>query len=185
MLMFGVGIFEVLVILIVAIIALGPNKLPQAIIDIVKFFRAVKKTMAEAKDTFDKEIQLSEIKQEALKYKDTLTSEVNKLTKDMQLDELRQISVDSVIKPLEEGQKSLQEHTQSLQSTLQSLNNEVSYESMQQTEVDKSLSSNTISNNITPTDSPSYTSSTPPLTTMTEENLTIQSHMDKDSKNNA
>ena len=181
--MFGVGIFEVLVILIVAIIALGPNKLPQAIIDIVKFFRAVKKTMAEAKDTFDKEIQLSEIKQEALKYKDTLTSEVDKLTKDMQLDELR--SVDSVIKPLEEGQKSLQEHTQSLQSTLQSLNNEVSYESMQQTEVDKSLSSNTISNNATPTDSPSYTSSTPPLTTMTEENPTIQSHMDKDSKNNA
>ena len=67
--MFGVGIFEVLVILIVAVIALGPNKLPQTIVDIVKFFRAVKKTMAEAKETFDKEIQLSEIKQEALKYK--------------------------------------------------------------------------------------------------------------------
>ena len=127
--MFGVGIFEVLVILIVAVIALGPNKLPQAIIDVVKFFRAVKKTMAEAKDTFDKEIQLSEIKQEALKYKDTITTEVNKLTKDMQLDELRQISVDTITKPLEEGQKKLQEQTQALQSSLDALNTEVTYDS--------------------------------------------------------
>ena len=89
--MFGIGIFELLVILIVAIIALGPNKLPQTIIDIVKFFRAVRKTMAEAKESFDKEIELSEIKQEALKYKNTISNEVDKLTQDMKLDELREL----------------------------------------------------------------------------------------------
>lgn len=50
--MFGVGIFEILVILIVAVIALGPNKLPQAIIDIVKFFRAVKKNYGRGKGYF-------------------------------------------------------------------------------------------------------------------------------------
>lgn len=127
--MFGVGIFEVLVILIVAVIALGPNKLPQTIVDIVKFFRAVKKTMAEAKETFDKEIQLSEIKQEALKYKDTLESEVNKLTKDIRLDELREISVDSLTKPLQETKEVLSEEAKNLQSTLESLNSDISYES--------------------------------------------------------
>ncbi|HCD73166.1 MAG TPA: Sec-independent protein translocase TatB, partial [Helicobacter sp.] len=133
--MFGVGIFEILVILIVAVIALGPNKLPQAIIDIVKFFRAVKKTMAEAKDTFDKEIQLSEIKKEALKYKDTLTNEVNKLTKDMELDKLREISTDSVVKPLQDATKELEQSTQELNSTLQTLNTEIGYDKPSTTQV--------------------------------------------------
>lgn len=124
--MFGIGIFELLVILVVAVIALGPDKLPQTIVDIVKFFRAVRKTMAEAKESFDKEIQLSEIKQEALKYKNTLTEEIDKLTKDMQLDELRQISADA-LKPLEETNKAINEETNTLQDTLQTLNAEISY----------------------------------------------------------
>ena len=124
--MFGIGIFELLVILIVAVIALGPEKLPQTIVDIVKFFRPVRKTMVEAKESFDKEIQLSEIKQEALKYKNTLTEEVDKLTKDMQLDELRQISVDT-LKPLDEAKKTINEEANALQGTLQTLNTEISY----------------------------------------------------------
>lgn len=127
--MFGIGIFEVLVILIVAIIALGPNKLPQTIIDIVKFFRAVKKTMAEAKDTFDKEIQLSEIKQEALKYKQTLSNEVNKLTQDIKLDELREIRTDSITKPFEDA---LNDTKASLQSTLDNLNSPLEQSSITQ-----------------------------------------------------
>lgn len=122
--MFGVGIFEILVILVVAIIALGPNKLPQAIVDIVKFFRAVKKTMSEAKESFDKEIQLSEIKQETLKYKDTLQNELNKITQDIKLDELREMRTeslsDSLVKPIKE-------EIDSLQGTLNTLNNDLSY----------------------------------------------------------
>lgn len=131
--MFGIGIFELLVILIVAIIALGPNKLPQTIIDIVKFFRAVRKTMAEAKESFDKEIELSEIKQEALKYKNTISNEVDKLTQDMKLDELRELREDS-LKPLQESltqtQEQLNKEANALQSTLKNLNTEISYESL-------------------------------------------------------
>ncbi len=131
--MFGIGIFELLVILIVAIIALGPNKLPQTIIDIVKFFRAVRKTMAEAKESFDKEIELSEIKQEALKYKNTISNEVDKLTQDIKLDELRELREDS-LKPLQESlthtKEELDKETNALQNTLQSLNTELSYESL-------------------------------------------------------
>ena len=131
--MFGIGIFELLVILIVAIIALGPNKLPQTIIDIVKFFRAVRKTMAEAKESFDKEIELSEIKQEALKYKNTISNEVDKLTQDMKLDELRELREDS-LKPLQESltqtQEQLNKEANALHSTLKSLNTELSYDSL-------------------------------------------------------
>ena len=131
--MFGIGIFELLVILIVAIIALGPNKLPQTIIDIVKFFRAVRKTMAEAKESFDKEIELSEIKQEALKYKNTISNEVDKLTQDMKLDELRELRENS-LKPLQESltqtQEQLNKEANALHSTLKSLNTEISYESL-------------------------------------------------------
>ena len=131
--MFGIGIFELLVILIVAIIALGPNKLPQTIIDIVKFFRAVRKTMAEAKESFDKEIELSEIKQEALKYKNTISNEVDKLTQDMKLDELRELREDS-LKPLQESltqtQEELDKEANALHSTLKNLNTELSYESL-------------------------------------------------------
>ena len=131
--MFGIGIFELLVILIVAIIALGPNKLPQTIIDIVKFFRAVRKTMAEAKESFDKEIELSEIKQEALKYKNTISNEVDKLTQDMKLDELRELREDS-LKPLQESltqtQEQLNKEANALHSTLKNLNTEISYESL-------------------------------------------------------
>lgn len=135
--MFGIGIFELLVILIVAIIALGPNKLPQTIIDIVKFFRAVRKTMAEAKESFDKEIELSEIKQEALKYKNTISNEVDKLTQDMKLDELRELNINDLsdsLKPLQESltdtKKELDKEANALHSTLKSLNTEIDYESL-------------------------------------------------------
>ncbi|MFC3868071.1 Sec-independent protein translocase protein TatB [Helicobacter equorum] len=87
--MFGVGIFEILVVLVVAVIFLGPDKLPQAIIDVTKFFRAIKKTINEAKDTFDKEVQISELKKEALGYKklfeenlNATKNEVDTITKD-------------------------------------------------------------------------------------------------------
>ncbi|TLD80136.1 Sec-independent protein translocase subunit TatB [Helicobacter sp. MIT 05-5293] len=112
--MFGAGIFEILIILIVAVIALGPNKLPQTIVDVVKFFRAFKKTIHEAKETFDKEIQLAELKQEALKYKNTIEDGMKQITQDMKLDELREISADAV---------------KSLNTTLEGLNNEITYDS--------------------------------------------------------
>ena len=98
--MFGVGIFEILVVLVVAVIFLGPDKLPQAIVDVTKFFRAVKKTINEAKDTFDKEVQIRELKKEALGYKklfeenlNATKSEVDTITKDFK--ELSNLSLNN------------------------------------------------------------------------------------------
>lgn len=146
--MFGAGIFEILIILIVAVIALGPNKLPQTIVDVVKFFRAFKKTIHEAKETFDKEIQLAELKQEALKYKNTIEDGMKQITQDMKLDELREISTDAV---------------KSLDSTLKSLNNELHYDSsssqppkQDELPAQGEKENCTVANANTPTESPAH-----------------------------
>lgn len=67
--MFGFGLMEILLIAIVAIIALGPEKLPSAMVDIAKFFRKLKSGLEEAKSTLDSELKISELKSEAEKYK--------------------------------------------------------------------------------------------------------------------
>lgn len=86
--MFGFNIFEILVILIVAIIFLGPDKLPQLVIDIVKFFRVIKRSINDAKETFDKELQISEIKKEALEYKAQFENSIDNVSKDIELQDI-------------------------------------------------------------------------------------------------
>jgi sec-independent protein translocase protein TatB len=67
--MFGMGFFEIFLVLLVAIIALGPEKLPGATVEVVKFFKKFKSGVAEAKATLDNELNISEMKQEADKFK--------------------------------------------------------------------------------------------------------------------
>ena len=92
--MFGMGFVEILVIVAVAIILLGPEKLPKALVDAAKFFKAVKKTMDEAKESLDKEVNLSKIKEEALAYKNSLTQGVQNLTKEMELKEITSLDLE-------------------------------------------------------------------------------------------
>ena len=82
------GFFEILLIAVVAIIFLGPEKLPRALVDVAKFLKAVKKTMDEVKESLDKEVNLSKIKEEALAYKNSLTQGVENLTKEMDLKDI-------------------------------------------------------------------------------------------------
>ena len=70
--MFGMGFTEILIIAVIAVLFLGPDKLPSAMIDIAKFFRQMKKTIGSVKDTLEEEMNVSEIKQEALAYKKEL-----------------------------------------------------------------------------------------------------------------
>lgn len=70
--MFGIDFGSLIVIMIVAIIFLGPEKLPELIVKFVKFFRSVKSTVQDAKDTIQKEIDLHELKHTAVKYKEKL-----------------------------------------------------------------------------------------------------------------
>jgi sec-independent protein translocase protein TatB len=67
--MFGMGFMEILFIAIVAILFLGPDKLPGAMVDIAKFIKNMKNAIGDAKRTLDEEVNLEELKKEALGYK--------------------------------------------------------------------------------------------------------------------
>ena len=79
--MFGMGFTEILIIAVIAILFLGPDKLPGAMVEIAKFFRQVKKTVGSVKDSLEEEMNVSEIKQEALAYKKELLSASEELSK--------------------------------------------------------------------------------------------------------
>ena len=70
--MFGFGIGEILLIAIVAVIALGPEKLPDTMVQIAKMFKKIKDALSDAKTTFDNELNIAELKDEANKFKATL-----------------------------------------------------------------------------------------------------------------
>jgi sec-independent protein translocase protein TatB len=77
--MFGMGFTEIIIIAIIAILFLGPDKLPEAMVQIAKFFKSVKKTVGTAKESIEHELNVADIKQEALNYKKQLTETSNKL----------------------------------------------------------------------------------------------------------
>jgi len=70
--MFGMGFSEILMIALVAVLFLGPDKLPEAMVQVAKFFNSFRKTIHEAKSTFEEELNLKELKEEALSYKRSL-----------------------------------------------------------------------------------------------------------------
>lgn len=71
--MFGMGLGEIFLIAIIAVLFLGPDKLPSTMVEIAKFFRSVKSTVSSARATLEEEMKFSEMKQEALNYKKELT----------------------------------------------------------------------------------------------------------------
>jgi len=70
--MFGMGFTEILIIMIIAILFLGPDKLPGAMVDIAKFFRNAKNAISSVKDSLEHEMESSGIKAEAMAYKKEL-----------------------------------------------------------------------------------------------------------------
>ena len=79
--MFGLGFTEIMIIAIIAVLFLGPDKLPSAMMEVAKFFRSAKKTISSVKDSLEQEMNVSEIKQEALAYKKELLDATNDVKK--------------------------------------------------------------------------------------------------------
>ncbi len=77
--MFGIGFTEILLISIIAILFLGPDKLPGAIVEMGKFIKSVKKTVSEAKSSLEEEMKISDLKEEALNYKKQLSQATDEL----------------------------------------------------------------------------------------------------------
>ena len=79
MTMFGMGFMEIMIIAVIAVIFLGPDKLPETMVNIAKFFRSMKSTVSDAKHSLEQEMNISELKQEALSYKEELMSASHEL----------------------------------------------------------------------------------------------------------
>ncbi|MCF6310582.1 MAG: Sec-independent protein translocase protein TatB [Sulfurimonas sp.] len=70
--MFGMGFTEIMIIAVIAILFLGPDKLPSAMVEIAKFFRSAKSTIGTMKKSLEEELNVKDIKEEALAYKKEL-----------------------------------------------------------------------------------------------------------------
>ena len=68
------GFTEILFVAIIAIIFLGPEKLPEAMIQIAKFINSFRRTVTDAKTSFENEINISELKKQANTYRDSISN---------------------------------------------------------------------------------------------------------------
>ncbi|HIP61554.1 MAG TPA: Sec-independent protein translocase subunit TatB [Sulfurovum sp.] len=75
--MFGIGFVEILFIAIIAIIFLGPDKLPEAMVQVAKFMNSFRKTVSEAKSSFENEVHMKDIREQANTYRDTIAGVTN------------------------------------------------------------------------------------------------------------
>ena len=73
--MLDIGFSEFLVVIVLAVLVLGPDKLPEAMKDFARFIKKIKKMWADATSDITRELELEEMKEEVKKYKD----ELNKL----------------------------------------------------------------------------------------------------------
>ena len=108
--MFGMGFGEILIIAIVAVIFLGPEKLPDAMVKAAKFFKTVKNSVNDVKSSFEQEMKIQELKDEALSYKKKLEEASESARKVITFDELEEIkkstqSVSDSFKELENNVK--------------------------------------------------------------------------------
>lgn len=95
--MFGMSFTEIIVIAVVAVIFLGPDKLPQAMVKIAKFFKYFKQTVNTAKSTFEQEVRIAELKEDAKRFKDSITDTTSSVRKKLtfeELDELKKTASD-------------------------------------------------------------------------------------------
>jgi len=70
--MFGLGFTEIILILIIAILFLGPEKLPTAMVEVAKFIKSFKKGVHDAKSVIDEEMKIADLREEMLSSKKAL-----------------------------------------------------------------------------------------------------------------
>ncbi len=89
--MFGMSFAEIMIIAVIAVLFLGPDKLPSTMVQIAKFFKSFKSSINDAKSSFEQEIKIQELKDETLEYKKKLDDTVSSVRKTVTFDELNEI----------------------------------------------------------------------------------------------
>ena len=89
--MFGMSFMEILIIAVIAVLFLGPDKLPSAMVQMAKFFKGFKSSINDAKSSFEQEIKLQELREDSLKYKKQLEEGAKSVRKKLTFEELEEI----------------------------------------------------------------------------------------------
>ena len=151
--MFGMGISEIIIIAVIAVIVLGPDKLPSAMVNIAKFFKVFKQTINGAKSTFEQEIKIAELKEDAKKYKDSLSTSIDGVRKKLTLEELDELksSVNSISQTTQKSLADIQNEISNL-NPIDKLNAGLDLETQSQdrSQTAKNLSPNPQITNTTP-----------------------------------
>ncbi|TQR33871.1 Sec-independent protein translocase TatB [Campylobacter sp. MIT 99-7217] len=104
---------EIIVILVVAILVLGPEKLPSTAVQIAKILRALKRQVDDAKESIEKELRISELKEEAKKYKDEMSEYNQNIRKKLSFEEFDELK-ENILKEKKAIDTSLEEIAQDL-----------------------------------------------------------------------
>lgn len=86
--MFGMSFMEIMIVAVIAVLFLGPEKLPNALVQVAKFFKSFKSSINDAKSTFEQEIKLQELREDSLKYKKQLEEGAKSVRKKLTFEEL-------------------------------------------------------------------------------------------------
>lgn len=107
---------EIIVVLIIAILVLGPEKLPSTIVEIAKIIKALKSNIDEAKASINKELKIAELKDEAQKYKDEFSQTNENIRKKLSFEEFDQLKEDILnnTKEIKEQKENLEDNIQNL-----------------------------------------------------------------------
>lgn len=89
--MFGMSLPEIIVILVIAVLVLGPDKLPEALVKFAKFFKYFKTQVNNAKSNFEQEVRIAELKADANKLKSSITETGSQLRKKLTFEELDEL----------------------------------------------------------------------------------------------
>lgn len=93
---------EIIVILVIAVLVLGPEKLPSTAVQIAKILKALKKQVDDAKESIEKEIRVSEIKKEADKYKNEFSEYNQNIRKKLSFEEFDELKKDIIAEAIKE-----------------------------------------------------------------------------------
>lgn len=108
--MFGMGFSEILLVAIIAVLFLGPDKLPEAMVQIAKFFKSFKSSINEAKSSIEQEMRIQDLKEEAMEYKKKLDLAATSAKKQLSFEELEEIK--NSTKDISETLKEIKDKTE-------------------------------------------------------------------------
>ncbi len=121
--MFGLGFTEILMIAIVALLFIGPDKLPETMKTIAKTLGKAKRMFDDTKSTIENELRIHDLREEALQYKQQIedskrelasfkniaNKEINEIKNEATLTKLDMVDDASLDELFEEAEKDFNE----------------------------------------------------------------------------